>query len=69
MTVETQLPTGLAGSERHRKSLLAVNLGLAANIVLAALIFWGYFRTPRGTFASAPAPEQLAPEPVVLASE
>jgi len=37
--------------------------------LLAALIFWGYFRTPRGTFASAPAPEQLAPEPVVLASE
>jgi cation diffusion facilitator family transporter len=37
MTADGQSPAEMASPERHRKSLLAVNLGLAANTLLAAL--------------------------------
>jgi cation diffusion facilitator family transporter len=37
MTADVQPPADLANPERHRKSIMAVNLGLAANTLLAAL--------------------------------
>jgi cation diffusion facilitator family transporter len=37
MTADGQSPAEMASPERHRKSLLAVNLGLVANTLLAAL--------------------------------